>query len=69
MSDSLNRRDLLKSAGAAGLSLGMAKSSFAGHAAKSSTRVLGANDRIKIGLIGAGGRGYYVAKAFTQYAE
>jgi predicted dehydrogenase len=69
MSDSLNRRDLLKGAGAAGLSLGMAKSSFAAHAAKSSTRVLGANDRIQIGLIGAGGRGYYVGEAFTQYAS
>ena len=70
MSDSLNRRDLLKGVGAAGLSLGLAKTTFAAHANKMEPgRVLGANDRIQIGVIGVGGRGYYVAEAFTQYAE
>jgi predicted dehydrogenase len=29
---------------------------------------LGANDRINIGVVGVGGRGYYVAEAFTSYA-
>ncbi len=70
MSDSLNRRDLLKGAGAAGIALGMAKTTFAARGNKMEPgRVLGANDRIQIGVIGVGGRGYYVAEAFTQYAE
>jgi predicted dehydrogenase len=70
MSDSLNRRDLLKGAGAAGIALSLAKTSFAARGNKMEpSRVLGANDRIQIGVIGVGGRGFYVAEAFTQYAE
>jgi predicted dehydrogenase len=32
-------------------------------------RVLGANDRINIGVIGAGGRGFYVAREFAKAGE
>jgi predicted dehydrogenase len=44
------RRDFLKGASAAGMT------------ALSASRILGANDRINIGLIGCGGRGRYVAR-------
>src|SRR5437899_2279630 len=69
--DSVDRRDFLKKASAAGLSFGLAKSSFAGHAARSvqSNRVLGANDRINIGIIGAGGRGTDDGRSFQRYGE
>ena len=42
------RRDFLK------------KSTFAGMTAVSASRVMGANDRIRLGIIGAGGRGSYL---------
>ncbi len=69
MSDSTkNRRDFLKTATSVGVSLGMAGSAFARGGKASAGRVLGANDRINIGVIGVGGRGSYVAEAFTEYA-
>src|SRR5215467_8256733 len=46
----MDRRDFLRGASAAGMT------------ALSASRVLGANDRINIGLIGCGGRGRYVAR-------
>lgn len=67
MSDS-NRRDFLKAATSVGVSLGAASSAFA-RAAKAPGRVIGANDKINIGVIGVGGRGSYVASAFSEYAE
>jgi len=64
-----HRRDFLKTAGAAGLALNAA-SAFAKSAAKPSAgRVIGANDRINIGVIGYGGRGEYVAGQFARYAK
>ncbi|MBS1871941.1 MAG: Gfo/Idh/MocA family oxidoreductase [Acidobacteria bacterium] len=68
MSDS-NRRDFLKSAASAGVTLGMAGSAFARGGKTSASRILGANDRINIGVVGVGGRGNYVARAFNQYGE
>ncbi len=68
MSDS-NRRDFLKGATSVGVSLGVAGSAFARGGKTSASRVLGANDRINIGVVGVGGRGSYVAQAFTQYGE
>ncbi|HLG17262.1 MAG TPA: Gfo/Idh/MocA family oxidoreductase [Blastocatellia bacterium] len=50
--DKLNRRDFVKSAVAAGAVAATLTSTRSVHA-----RVLGANDRINVGLIGAGGRG------------
>jgi predicted dehydrogenase len=59
-----NRRDFLKVS-----ALGVASSAFAKSDSKSSGRVIGANDRINIGVIGYGGRGEYVANQFNKFAE
>ena len=65
MSDQ-NRRDFLKSVGA----LGAASTAFAAKSdSRSSGRVIGANDRINVGVIGYGGRGSYVANQFMRFAE
>ncbi len=63
--DSVNRRDFLKTATAVGSSLGVAGSAFAARPAKTG-RVIGANDKINIGVIGCGGRGTYVASEFAK---
>src|SRR5689334_24836819 len=52
----MDRRDFMKGAAAAGV-LGLAKRTFA------------ANDRIQIGVIGVGGRGTYVARAFSKVGK
>ena len=66
--ESVDRRGFLKSAGAAaGLSLSLANSAFAGRGAKASGRVIGANDRINVAAIGVGGRGTYVSRVFAEY--
>jgi predicted dehydrogenase len=67
-----DRRDFLKRTG--GLTAGAALASEAVAKAKATnklnpSRVIGANDRINIGLIGCGGRGTSDAKTFTQYAN
>ena len=69
--DSLDRRDFLKSVGATGLTAGAAANvlNAAKSSAKSSGRVLGANDRINIGLIGCGGRGRSDAGDFTAFGK
>jgi predicted dehydrogenase len=66
-----NRRDFIKNAGGAGLALTAAGSALAARGAKAvqSGRVIGANDRINIGVVGVGGRGSYVAQAFARYGE
>jgi predicted dehydrogenase len=68
--ESVDRRDFLKSVGAAGLTMGAANTAFAGKTGTKTTggRVIGANDRINVGVIGCGGRGSYVAEHFTQFA-
>ncbi|MFN3323669.1 MAG: Gfo/Idh/MocA family oxidoreductase [Bryobacteraceae bacterium] len=58
-----NRREFLKSAGAVGAGLGLAGSAWA---ARPSSRVIGANDRINVGVIGVGGRGSYVGSVFAK---
>ncbi|HLH19708.1 MAG TPA: Gfo/Idh/MocA family oxidoreductase [Bryobacteraceae bacterium] len=70
MSDS-NRRDFLKSAGAGALATAAASSAFAKSSAnaRSSGRVIGANDRINVAVIGYGGRGRYVANQFARFAQ
>ena len=65
MSDenSVNRRDFLKTTSIAGSLTGFAASAFARPAGKMApARVIGANDKINVGVIGVGGRGSYVAK-------
>jgi predicted dehydrogenase len=64
-----NRRQFLKSVGATGITLGAAQSAFAARTAKSSGRVIGANDRINIGVIGCGGRGRSDAADFARFGE
>jgi predicted dehydrogenase len=68
MNDSLDRRDFLKTVGATGIAATSAM------AAKSSSkmsggRVIGANDRINVGVIGCGGRGRYDAQAFDAFGK
>jgi predicted dehydrogenase len=65
----VDRRDFLKTAGAAGISLSVAGSALAGRGAKSSNRVIGSNDRINIGVIGVGGRGHDDASNFQKYGD
>jgi hypothetical protein len=61
-----DRRDFLKTAAA----LGLAAPAFgASRGASKQGRVLGANDRINLGMIGQGGRGTYLANQFTKWAE
>src|SRR5271157_1663384 len=68
--DSLDRRDFLKTVGATGLALEAATSALAAKStAKSEGRVLGANDRINVGVIGYGGRGEYVAHQFDMVGK
>lgn len=69
MSDPFDRRDFLRKAAAAGASLGAAGSAFAKGGRTSASRIIGANDRINIGVVGAGGRGSYVARAFDGYGK
>ena len=64
----VNRRDFLRTASAVGTSLGLAGSALAARPAKTG-RVLGANDRINVGIIGCGGRGTYVANEFHQVGQ
>ncbi|MFN7923466.1 MAG: Gfo/Idh/MocA family oxidoreductase [Bryobacteraceae bacterium] len=59
----MKRRQFLLGAGVAGSTLA-APAFSARPAAKSAGRVLGANDRINVGVIGVGGRGSYVAREF-----
>jgi predicted dehydrogenase len=66
--DPVKRRDFLKTAAAVGSTLGMAKSMFAARPAKTG-RVLGANDRINVGVIGCGGRGTYVGREFAKVGQ
>ena len=56
-----NRRQFI--AGAAALSL--ASAAKAGPANQG--RVIGANDRVNVAVIGTGGRGFYVADKFDKY--
>ena len=50
-----------------GLSLSAATNALAKSTGKSTGRVVGANDRINIGVIGCGGRGRYDADAFSRF--
>lgn len=68
--DNFDRRDFLKRTG--GFSAGAMLASKAVAKANNKinpSRVLGANDRINIGLIGCGGRGSGDVASFKQYAD
>ncbi len=55
----VNRRTFLKNAGLAGTALGIGAPS----------RVLGANERVRLGAIGMGGRGAHVTRYFSRIGE
>jgi predicted dehydrogenase len=67
--DSLNRRDFLKGASTVGAALGMSGTALARSSAKMSGRVLGANDRINVGIVGVGGRGTYLGRQYAKIGE
>lgn len=61
MSESINRRSFITGAGSvAGASL---------LTAKSYGRIIGANDRIQLGIIGSGGRGRSVMGSFNKFSD
>ena len=62
---SINRRDLFR----AGAAATVTARSFAAFRAASTGRVLGANDRINVAVIGTGGRGFYVAREFAKVGQ
>ncbi len=69
LKDSLNRRDFVRSAAGVSATLGMAGKALASRAKAQSGRVLGANDKINVGVIGVGGRGAYLAGEFAEIGE
>jgi predicted dehydrogenase len=66
-SDSLNRRDFVRGATGAGAAALAARALAAGKS--SPGRIIGANDRINVGVIGVGGRGSYLARQFAMIGE
>jgi predicted dehydrogenase len=68
--DGFDRRDFLRRTGSLGAGVALAGKAFAkAHSKLNPGRVLGANDRINIALIGCGGRGSSDARTFTKYAQ
>jgi predicted dehydrogenase len=68
--DSVNRRDFFKTAAGVSAALGAAGSALARPTPKmNAARVIGANDRINVGVIGVGGRGSYVATEFAKAGQ
>lgn len=68
--DRVDRRDFLRKAGTVGAGVAFAGKAFAKGAGKlDSSRVIGANDRINIGVVGVGGRGSYVASQFAAFGR
>src|SRR5580700_10102695 len=73
--NSLDRRDFLRKASAVSVALGSAGAAMASpkasksSSARSSGRVIGANDRITIGVVGVGGRGSSDANSFASVGE
>ncbi|HUQ90076.1 MAG TPA: Gfo/Idh/MocA family oxidoreductase [Bryobacteraceae bacterium] len=65
-----HRRDFLRQAGQASAAVTAAFPAMAARpAAKMSGRILGANDRIQMGAIGVGGRGFYVTGVFQKLGQ
>jgi predicted dehydrogenase len=70
MQDNLNRRDFVKRAAGVSAALGLAGNALAARSRKFAPgRVLGANDRINVGVVGVGGRGSYLARQYTAIGE
>jgi len=64
----VNRRDFMTRATQVGAALGLAGKALAA-ARPAAGRVIGANDRINIGVVGVGGRGAYLAREFAGIGE
>lgn len=62
---SIHRRDFLKTSTQIGAALGAAGQALARPGKTASGRVVGANDRINVGVVGVGGRGGYLASIFA----
>lgn len=62
MAENINRRRFMTEAGASVAGAGLLT-------AKSYARVIGANDRIQMGIIGSGGRGRSVMGSFNKFAD
>lgn len=68
--DHFGRRDFLKRTSGLAAGSALAVNTFAKAKTKvNPSRVIGANDRINIGLIGCGGRGSSDAESFTKYGK
>src|ERR1039458_10377958 len=68
--DSVNRRDFMVKTAAVAGAFGAAKELFAKPAKAAATgKVIGANDRINVGVIGVGGRGFYLAGQYAAIGE
>lgn len=66
----LNRRDFMKGAAGVSATLGMAGKAMARGSRKMEPgRIIGANDKINVGVIGVGGRGSHVAPRFASIGE
>ena len=63
------RREFIRQTVAAGAAAGLTLGQGAASAARSAARVLGANDRINLGLIGCGGRGRWVMENMVHPAN
>src|SRR5690242_1091436 len=70
MADSIDRRDFLKNATALGAASGLTRAAMGARpAARVSNKVIGANDRINVGVIGCGSRGFGVSKDFAKAGD
>jgi predicted dehydrogenase len=68
--DQFDRRDFLKRTGTVGASVALSAKALAKTGNKMSpSRVIGANDRINVGLVGCGGRGSSDAHSFAKYGQ
>lgn len=68
MSDRIDRRSLLRNAGAVGIGVGLAGTApLAGAAA--AARKIGPNDKISVAVIGTNSRGLALAEGFTHVAD
>ncbi len=68
--ESIKRREFLKGATTVGAALGLTGTALGARNNKINPgRVLGANDRINVGVLGAGGRGAYVGRVFAKIGQ
>lgn len=69
-SDQFDRRDFLRKTGSLGAGVVLASKAIAkGRNKVNPSRVIGANDRINVGVIGCGGRGSSDGRSFKRYGD